>query len=197
MRSLKQVLAVFLLAVLLAGMTPAAVFGADSIKLSGPNVLFVMQGASTYIDVEAKAPADTEYKLVLECADYNITMTNGKSGTMAGDGKYTMSLSVARQAEVGNYNLVLKAVDPKDSNKVLAAKNLFKKLSENRKSLLVVDWYKDEMPREKVEDAIRTSLDEDLPESYDKESFQSKITLLLNHFIDMAIQGYGWIGKVA
>lgn len=56
----------------------------------------------------------------------------------------------------------------------LAAKNLFKKLSENRKSLLVVDWYKDEMPREKVEDAIRTSLDEDLPESYDKESFKSK-----------------------
>ena len=63
--------------------------------------------------------------------------------------------------------------------------------------ILVVDWYKDEMPREKVEDAIRTSLDEDLPESYDKESFQSKITLLLNHFIDMAIQGYGWIGKSA
>ncbi len=134
MRSLKQVLAVFLLAVLLAGMTPAAVFGADSIKLSGPNVLFVMQGASTYIDVEAQAPADTEYKLVLECADHNITMTNGKSGTMAGDGKYTMSLSVARQAEVGNYNLVLKAVDPKDSNKVLAAKNLFVSVTENKNS---------------------------------------------------------------
>ena len=61
----------------------------------------------------------------------------------------------------------------------------------------VVDWYKDEMPREKVEDAIRTSLDADLPESYDKESFQSKITLLLNHFIDMAIQGYGWIGRAS
>ena len=79
----------------------------------------------------------------------------------------------------------------------LAAKNLFKKLSDNRKSLLVVDWYKDEMPREKVEDVIRTSLDEDLPESYDKESFQSKITLLLNHFMDMAIQGYGWIGQAS
>ena len=53
------------------------------------------------------------------------------------------------------------------------------------------------MPREKVEDAIRTSLDEDLPESYDKESLQSKITLLLNHFVDMAIQGYGWIGEAS
>jgi len=75
----------------------------------------------------------------------------------------------------------------------LAAKNLFKKLSENKKTLLVVDWYKDDMPREKVKDVITTSLDADLPESYDKESFQSKISLLMNHFMDMAIQGYGWI----
>ncbi len=53
----------------------------------------------------------------------------------------------------------------------LAAKNLFKKLSENRDSLLVVDWYKDDMPREKVKNAIQTSLNADFPESYDKESF--------------------------
>ena len=104
------------------------------------------------------------------------------------------------EEELEMYDLLVagKKLTQAEEQKVkLAAKNLFKKLSENRKSLLVVDWYKDEMPREKVEDAIRTSLDEDLPESYDKESFQSKITLLLNHFIDMAIQGYGWIGKSA
>lgn len=53
------------------------------------------------------------------------------------------------------------------------------------------------MPREKVKNAITTSLDADLPENYDKESFQAKIDLLLNHFMDMAIQGYGWIGNVA
>ena len=29
--------------------------------------------------------------------------------------------------------------------------------------------------------------------SYDKDSFEAKTNLLLNHFIDMAIQGYGWI----
>lgn len=104
------------------------------------------------------------------------------------------------EEELEMYDLLIagKKLTKAEEQKVkLAAKNLFKKLSENRKSLLVVDWYKDEMPREKVEDAIRTSLDEDLPESYDKESFQSKITLLLNHFIDMAIQGYGWIGRAA
>ena len=104
------------------------------------------------------------------------------------------------EEELEMYDLLIagKKLTQAEEQKVkLAAKNLYKKLSENRKSLLVVDWYKDEMPREKVEDAIRTSLDEDLPDSYDKESFQSKITLLLNHFIDMAIQGYGWIGKIA
>ncbi len=75
----------------------------------------------------------------------------------------------------------------------LAAKNLFKKLTENKDSLLVVDWYKDEQPKAKVKTAIEVSLNADLPESYDKDSFQSKIELLMNHFIDMAVQGYGWI----
>ena len=75
----------------------------------------------------------------------------------------------------------------------LAAKNLYKKLTERRDELLVVDWYKDEQPMLKVKTAIEDSLDEDLPTCYDKESFESKISLLINHFIDMAIQGYGWI----
>lgn len=104
------------------------------------------------------------------------------------------------EEELEMYDLLIagKKLTKAEEQKVkLAAKNLFKKLSDNRKSLLVVDWYKDEMPRERVEDAIRSSLDEDLPESYDKESFQAKIALLLNHFIDMAIQGYGWIGNAA
>ena len=29
--------------------------------------------------------------------------------------------------------------------------------------------------------------------SYDKETFAAKINLLLTHFIDMAVQGYGWV----
>jgi type I restriction enzyme R subunit len=58
---------------------------------------------------------------------------------------------------------------------------------------MVVDWYKDDQPREKVKSVIKISLNTDLPESYDKESFNSKIDLLMNHFVDMAVQGYGWI----
>ncbi len=79
----------------------------------------------------------------------------------------------------------------------LSAKNLFKKLTEHKSELLVVDWYKDEQPRARVQSAVEASLDSDLPDSYDPVSFKSKINLLMNHFVDMAVQGYGWIGSVA
>ena len=75
----------------------------------------------------------------------------------------------------------------------LSAKNLFKKLSAEKSRLLVVDWYKDEQPIAKVKTAIETSLNDDLPLSYDKETFSAKVDLLMNHFIDMAVQGYGWM----
>lgn len=31
------------------------------------------------------------------------------------------------------------------------------------------------------------------PYSYDKIAFNDKTNLLMEHFIDMAVQGYGWI----
>ncbi|MBQ7204146.1 MAG: type I restriction endonuclease subunit R [Eubacterium sp.] len=75
----------------------------------------------------------------------------------------------------------------------LAAKELFKKLTSEKTDLLVVDWYKDERPKARVRNAIADSLDSFLPDCYDKDSFDAKTNLLLNHFIDMSIQGYGWI----
>ena len=80
---------------------------------------------------------------------------------------------------------------------ILSAKNLFKKLNENRNSLFVVDWYRGDQPKARVKNAIMETLDADLPDSYDKEVFIVKTELLLNHFIDMAVQGYGWVGSVA
>ena len=79
----------------------------------------------------------------------------------------------------------------------LSAKNLVKKLLDSKKDLLVVDWYKDDQPKAKVKSTVERSLNADLPDSYDAESFRSKIDLLMNHFVDMAVQGYGWIGSVA
>ena len=76
---------------------------------------------------------------------------------------------------------------------ILAAKNLYRKLSEEKDKVMVVDWYKDEQPRHKVYALIQASLDTDLPQSYDKEAFRAKSNLLFNHFVDMAAQGYGWV----
>ena len=56
---------------------------------------------------------------------------------------------------------------------------------------------KDDQPKTRVKSAIERSLNANLPDSYDAESFRSKIDLLMNHFVDMAVQGYGWIGSVA
>ena len=79
----------------------------------------------------------------------------------------------------------------------LAAKNLFTKLTAEKNNLFVVDWYKDKQITANVKDAISASLDSDLPQSFDKEAFESKINLLLNHFVDMSVQHYGWLGEVA
>lgn len=100
------------------------------------------------------------------------------------------------EEELEVYDLLVrgKKLTQAEEQKVkLAAKNLFKKLSTEKAELLVVDWYKDDQPKMKVKSAIEYALNEDLPICYDKDSFESKTNLLLNHFIDMAIQGYGWI----
>ena len=77
----------------------------------------------------------------------------------------------------------------------LAAKNLFEKLTNEKEDLLVVDWYKDLNTTLRVKNAIAVSLDHDLPESYDKTSFENIILMILMHFIDMAVNSYGWISK--
>lgn len=95
--------------------------------------------------------------------------------------------------ELEIYDLLLvkgKNLNKEEVKKVkLAAKNLYKKLIDNRDSLLVVDWYKDENTTLKLKNAIEDSLDQDLPISYDKDLFQSKTNLLLSVFIDKAVQG--------
>ncbi len=103
------------------------------------------------------------------------------------------------EEELEIYDLLVagKKLTQAEEQKVkLSAKNLYKKLSDNKKNLFMIDWYKDDQPKAKVKDVIVESLDADLPDSYDKEVFVVKTDLLLSHFIDMAVQGYGWIGTV-
>lgn len=101
------------------------------------------------------------------------------------------------EEELEIYDLLIagKKLTQTEEQKVkLSAKNLYKKLMDNRSTLLVVDWYKDEQPLAKLKYEVESSLNDDLPESYDKAAFDSKVSLLMNHFVDMAVQGYGWIG---
>lgn len=104
------------------------------------------------------------------------------------------------EEELEIYDLLIagKKLTKAEEQKVkLSAKNLYKKLTENKQSLFMIDWYKDEQPKGRVIKVVKDSLDADLPESYDKISFNSKVDLLINHFVDMAVQGYGWVGTVA
>jgi len=80
---------------------------------------------------------------------------------------------------------------------ILSSKNLFERLNQNHGNLFVADWYKDAQPKAKVKDTIMQVLDAGLPESYGKEVFSVKTDMLLNHFIDMAVQGYGWVSSAA
>lgn len=103
------------------------------------------------------------------------------------------TLEGLNESELEIYDLLI--IKGNDLNKdelqkvKLAAKNLYKKLSDNRDSLLVVDWYKDENTTFKLKSTIQDSLNNDLPMSYDKEIFNSKINLLLSVFVDKAVQG--------
>ena len=133
MRSLKQILAVLLLAVLLVGLTPAFAFAAPAgtVKLTVSSTLFVMQGDSSYVDVEAAGPEGTDYKLVLQSADRNITVENGTSGILTGSAKQTFSFNVSRKAETGYKTLTLKAVDASDATNVLGEQSVYVDVVEN------------------------------------------------------------------
>ena len=99
------------------------------------------------------------------------------------------------EEELEIYDLLIqdrKLTQAEKQKVILAAKNLYKKLMEEKDRVMVVDWYKDEQPKKKVLALIQISLDKNLPESYDRNAFTDKTNLLMNHFIDMTVQGYGW-----
>lgn len=108
------------------------------------------------------------------------------------------SLEGLTEEELEMYDLLIKGRDlTKDEEQrvKLASKNLFTKLTSEKNDLFIVDWYKDEQASVNVKSAISKSLDSDLPVSYDKEAFESKVNLLHNHFVDMTVMHYGWLGN--
>ena len=101
-----------------------------------------------------------------------------------------------KEEELEIYDLLVqgrKLTKNEEKAVILASKNLYNKLMEEKENLLIVDWYKDPQPKTRVLGLIQRSLDQDLPNTYDREAFSNKTNLLLDHFVDMAVQGYGWI----
>lgn len=75
----------------------------------------------------------------------------------------------------------------------LAAKELYHALSEKRNDLFVVGWQNDPQPKERVKGEIVSILNKFLPESYDREIFLKKSTLIFDHIVDQAMTGYNWV----
>lgn len=101
-----------------------------------------------------------------------------------------------KEEELEIFDLLIqgrKLTKDEEQKVILASKNLYNKLMEEKDRLMVVDWYKDEQPKTKVFTLIQKSLNNDLPECYDRIAFADKTNLLLNHFVDMAVQGNGWV----
>jgi type I restriction enzyme, R subunit len=77
----------------------------------------------------------------------------------------------------------------------LSAKKLYETLAEMKNSLLVVDWYKDEKPKLKVQSVVQDVLDKTLPQSYDRVIFKQKLDVVFNHIVDRATTGYGFVAS--
>lgn len=75
----------------------------------------------------------------------------------------------------------------------LAAKELYNTLTGKRNELFVVGWQNDPQPKERVKGEIVSILNKFLPESYDREIFLKKSTLIFEHIVDQAITGYNWV----
>ena len=99
------------------------------------------------------------------------------------------------EEELEIYDLLIadkKLTKAEEQRVILASKNLYIKVLFAKSRDMGIDWYKDEQPRTVVLALIKKALNDDLPECYDRVSFNDKVNLLFRHFVDMAAQGYGW-----
>jgi len=74
----------------------------------------------------------------------------------------------------------------------LAAKSLLHRLTSGRPKILIQDWYKDSQTQEKVKTAVENVLDGSLPESYDKELFQSKCGKIFDLVYEYSVRKTKW-----
>lgn len=71
----------------------------------------------------------------------------------------------------------------------LAAKNLLKRLKEERPKVLIHDWHKDTQTKLQVQAVIKELLDKELPDSYNRAIYATKRDAVFDHFYLMATSG--------
>ncbi len=94
-------------------------------------------------------------------------------------------------AELELFDLLKKDNLTKDEEQrvKLAAKNLLHKLKEEKPTVLITDWYKDNQTRFQVLGAIKRVLNDTLPDSYDRAIYSTKCDVVFDHFLTMAQRG--------
>lgn len=71
----------------------------------------------------------------------------------------------------------------------LSAKKLYEAITSDDSGTKVIDWYKDEQPRQRVRFRVEDVLDSFLPESYSKEMFNIKTDIIFSHIVEEAMRG--------
>lgn len=95
------------------------------------------------------------------------------------------------EEELELFDLLKKEKITKDEEQKvkLAAKNLLKRLKEERPKVLINDWHKDTQTKLQVQAVIKELLDKELPVSYDRAIYATKCDAVFDHFYIMATSG--------
>ena len=93
------------------------------------------------------------------------------------------------ESELELFDLIKKEnLTKKEEEKVKnAAKSLLKRLKEDKPTVLINDWYKDNQARIVVKDAIQKVLDGELPDTYDRSIFNAKVDQVYDHLYKQAM----------
>lgn len=99
------------------------------------------------------------------------------------------------EAELEIFDLLKKENLNKDEKQKvkLAAKELLTKLRENQNTLLIPDWYKNSQYQNSVKDLIGTTLNNYLPESYDRNIFSMKKSEVYHCILAKSVQGVNFM----
>jgi type I restriction enzyme R subunit len=98
------------------------------------------------------------------------------------------------EAELELYDLLRKEklTQAEEKRVKLAAKELLKTLTQKKDELFVVGWQNDPQPKEKVKATVIAALNQALPDSYDRDIFTIKASVVFDHIVDKALTGYDW-----